>query len=286
MSASQAAPVPTLSELTAGSLMHATLVRAAPAGTPAALAALMVVHQVHGLMTDDADRYVTDLDVIDAALAGAGAAEPGRSGHALPVLTPDTPLDAALRAMSDADAGHALVRDGGHTAGIFSGLDVAALLSGDSVRSAHEARPRAARPARIEHRLAHVAARDVMHPGVVALPPTATIVELASALSAHRLHCVAVSGVRADRGGEHLVWGLATDRDLIHALARDAHGAVVADIAATEPLCVDPDDPLDLVASQLVAHGVTHAVVGTARGLPSGVVSTLDVLEVIAVGAP
>ena len=60
----------------------------------------------------------------------------------------------------------------------------------------------------------------------------------------------------------------------------------MADIAATEPLCVDPDDTLDLVADRLVAHGVTHAIVGTERAVPAGVVSTLDVLEVIAADTP
>jgi CBS domain-containing protein len=286
MSSSHAVAVPSLKGLTVEAVMHTAIVHARPHATPAMLAAEMVVHQVHGLVADDSEHYVTDLDVIDAALADADEVTAGRSGHALPVVAADTPLPAALRAMSDADASHAIVRRGRPTAGIFSALDIAALVAGEDVRASGQPRPRPARPGRSDHRLSHVRARDAMHPGVVALPPSATIVEFASALARHHFHAIVVAGIRTDREDERFVWGFATSRDLVHALARSAQDAVVADLAGTEAVCVDPDDPLDLVAGQLISHGVSHAVVGTAGEMPFGIVSTMDLMEIIAAGDP
>ena len=281
MPSSHAVAVPSLKGMTVEAVMHPAIIRA-QSDSPAALAALMVVHQVHGLIDGTPERYITDLDVVDAALADADDVTPGGSGHALPVVSGDTPLEAALRAMSDADASHAIVRRDRTAAGIISATDVAAVVAGVDVRAAGLPRPRPARPARSDHRLSHVVARQVMHPGVVALTPSASIVEFAAALAQHHIHAVVVSGIRTDRETEHLVWGFATDRDLLHALARGAHDVVVADLAGTEALCVDPDDPLDLVAGQLVSHGVHHAVVDRPGELPAGIVSTLDILEVVA----
>jgi CBS domain-containing protein len=286
MSSTHAVALPSLKGLTVEAVMHTAIVHARPHSSPAALAAEMVVHQVHGLVAGTPERYITDLDVIDAALADATEVAAGRSGHALPVVAADTPLPAALRAMSDADATHAIVRRGRPAAGIVSALDVAALVAGEDVRRSGQPRPRPARPGRSEHRLSHVSARDAMHPGVVALPPSATIVEFAAALSRHHFHAVVVAGIRTDREAERFVWGFATGRDLIHALAREAHDAVVADLAGTEVVCVEPDDPLDLVAGQLIAHGVSHAVVGSAGEMPFGIVSTMDLMEVVAAGDP
>jgi CBS domain-containing protein len=286
MPSPHAVAAPSLKELTVEAVMRSAIIHARPHGSPAALGAEMVVHQVHGLVTGSPERYITDLDVIDAALAGSTEVTAGRSGHALPVLEADTPLPSALRAMSDTDASHAIVRRGRAAAGIFSALDVAALVAGMDVHASSLPRPRPARPARSEHRLSHVSARDTMHPGVVALPPSATLVELARALAQHHFHAVVVAGIRTDREAERFVWGLATDRDLLHALARNAQDAVVADLAGTEAVCVDPDDPLDLVAGQLIAHGVSHAVVGSAGEMPFGIVSTMDLMEIIAAGDP
>jgi CBS domain-containing protein len=56
-------------------------------------------------------------------------------------------------------------------------------------------------------------------------------------------------------------------------------------LAATEPLTVEQDEPLDTAVAHMVEHGLTHLIAVNRDGLPSGVVSTLDVAHVLAARA-
>ena len=99
------------------------------------------------------------------------------------------------------------------------------------------------------------------------------------------MHCVAVVGAgRRHDGDEHLVWGLVSDMDVLHAAHRGGAATRAADVAATSPLALPEDAGLDRAASLMVAHEATHVVAVDRGGTPAGVVSTLDVLRIVAAG--
>ncbi len=114
-------------------------------------------------------------------------------------------------------------------------------------------------------------AGDVMTPGVVAVPVTATIDEAGRALAAHRVHAVLVVSCK----GEPLGWLTASavidvrERHQLVSWAVDAIG---------EPLTtIDRDAPLAEVVEQLRKPDVSHLAVGKRPDLlPEGVISELD----------
>ena len=103
---------------------------------------------------------------------------------------------------------------------------------------------------------AHASVADVMHLGVISCPPETDLVTVARLMATHHIHAVVVSGIASDRTGEHLTWGLVSDLDVVGA-AQDPFETVVAgDLAATELVVVEPQEPL-LRAAQL--HGRARA---------------------------
>jgi CBS domain-containing protein len=141
-------------------------------------------------------------------------------------------------------------------------------------------RPAPARPSVSARTLGQARIREVMHPGVTTCPADAPLLEVAGSMAAYRVHSVAVAGV--ERPGQHLTWGLVGDMDLLLALHRGAVADPAASIARTEPIAVDEDESLDRAAELMVEHDTAHVVVVGRSGLPSGMVSTLDVASVLA----
>jgi len=275
-----------LAGLTVASVMHHGILGAPKDAELSTLAAIMARYQVHSVLLTDADRpaIVTDLDLLATAVEDDAEVTAGRSGRSLPVVAPQTPLSAAVGVMVEADARHLLVQDRGAHAGVLSSFDVVAVVGGHDPRVAGMPRPRPARPALSETRLERVRVRDVMHPGVLGVPPSTSVRDLADTLAHHRLHAACVSGIVGGRGGEHLVWSIASDMDVLRAAHGGQLDATAGEVAGTEALTVDADDPLDEAAARLVAHGVGHAIVAGAAGAPpAGVLSSLDVIGVLAI---
>lgn len=123
-------------------------------------------------------------------------------------------------------------------------------------------------------------ARGVMHGPVAAVDPSAELAELAAVMSSKRIHCVVVDGITRDARGEHLVWGVVSDLDLVRAALDDTPGMTAGRIAATEAICVDADADLESVAALLVANEASHVLV-VEDERPVGVVSTFDVAGVL-----
>jgi CBS domain-containing protein len=119
-----------------------------------------------------------------------------------------------------------------------------------------------------------------MHAGVITCTADVSLAAIARTMAAYRVHCVAVAGV--DRRREVFRWGLIGDLDLVTALARGAQHEPAGTIAVTEPLAVKEGESLDQVASLMVNHDTSHVVVVGPDGLPAGIVSTLDVGEILA----
>lgn len=123
-------------------------------------------------------------------------------------------------------------------------------------------------------------AADVMHAPIAAVDPSTPIADVALLMSRLRIHCVIVDGVTRDGAGEHLVWGVVSDLDLVRGALVPDDELTAGRLAGTHALCVDATDDLESVAALLVDHEASHAVV-VQDERPVGVLSTLDVAGVL-----
>ena len=273
-----------LSQFTVGDVMHRGVITCAADARVTTVAATMAAHGVHAavLLGPRRDRalVVTDLDVIRATLSGrfeATAVEIVR--EPLLAVAANEPLERAVALMATRDVSHLLVSDPDDEwpAGVLSSLDVMGVLSGRDPAITGVQRPAPARPLLSATDLAATTVATVMHPGVVTCLPDNGLEPLAGTMADLHIHCVAVVGA-ADG---HFVWGLVTDMDVLHAAYRGVP-AKAGDIAASSPLAVTADTVLDRAAAMMVEHETSHVVVVDRGGRPAGVVSSLDVLRIVA----
>ena len=288
MGTSPAASTDPLANVEVAQVMRPGIVGVARHASPRAVAAVMAANQIHAVVMPDHERFVvTDLDVISAELAGHDGDVPWRRATALPSVPAHASLAAAARTMASADAAHALVTmEGAHfPVGMLSSFDIAAVVADRPPRIARLVRPGPGVPARSEGRLGHVTVGDAMHPGVITVPLAASLGELAGVLADRRIHAVAVAAlVHPPEHEERTVWAFATDVDVLRAVAAGRFDATAEAVAGAAPRIVDPGDSLEYAARALTAHRERHAIVADELGMPLGVVSTLDVLRVLAIG--
>ncbi len=126
---------------------------------------------------------------------------------------------------------------------------------------------------------------DAMHAGIVSCPASATLPEVARVMATRRVHCIAVMGIAHEDGAERLVSGLISDLDVMRAGIRVGQ-AETAGALAVEPLVsVDPTTSLTGAGELMLGRGVSHlVVVDPETQRPTGVLSTLDVIGVLASG--
>lgn len=267
--------------------MHPGVVWSPPDAGVAKLAAIMLTHGIHdvvigGSPDDAAPLIVTDLDLVRAALErpGAGAAE--IAGEPIASVNPYATLEEAVKIMAERYVAHLLVSEPGTGApvGVISSFDVAAVLAGHEPWLARMLRPAQARPLASAATLAQAWAAEVMHAGIITCAADAPLATVARAMASNRVHCVAIAGV--DRRRELFTWGLIGDLDVVVALHRGAYSEPAAAIAAGEPLAVEENESLERVAALMVEHDTSHVVVVGHTGLPTGIISTLDVAEILA----
>jgi CBS domain-containing protein len=133
--------------------------------------------------------------------------------------------------------------------------------------------------------LLHARVSDVMRLGVIGCPPEADLQTVARLMASHHIHAVVVSGIEQDSAGEHLTWGLLSDLDLVAAAQDPYETATAGDLAATELVVVEPQEPLMRAAQLMAEHQLAHLlVVSPKTGRPLGVVSTLDIAGCLAWG--
>jgi CBS domain-containing protein len=277
-----------LGRVTVGEAMHPGVISCPPSVTLATIAATLVTHEIHAVVVPATDpgtpRVVTDLDLVGAAVRRSGAITAAQlAKEPIAIVSADATLDDAVETMDAHYVTHLLAADpvSGVPAGMLSSLDVAAVAGGRKARLERPHRISPARPSASAMALDKAIVGDVMHPGIVACPPDAALATVARTMADHRVHCVALAGI--DRG-EHLTFGLATDLDLVTALRRAAMGVPGELVAETQPPAVKPSDPLDHAAALMVEHGTSHLVVVSPTGVPSGIVSTLDVALILSAG--
>jgi CBS domain-containing protein len=125
---------------------------------------------------------------------------------------------------------------------------------------------------------------DVMHPGVMSCPPTAPLVAVAQTMASHHVHSVVVGGIATDGvQGDHLVWRLVSDMDLVRAAETGIEGRTAEDVARSQAITVDPSTPLAAAARLMDVHNTSHLIV-TSGGAPIGVLSSLDIAGALAWG--
>lgn len=292
MSALRSPAASPLATATVADAMHRGVITCSADSGLATIAATMAANVVHATVLLRPEResalVVTDLDVIRAALCGGAertAAEIAREPMAIVVST--APLEHAVALMARREDAHLLVSQPGAEwpVGVLSSFDVMAVLAGRDPALARSVRPGPAPPLVIATSLAATTVGAVMHPGVVTCVPDDGMEQVAGTMADLRIHCLAVVGAaRRDGGDEHFVWGLLSDMDVLHALNRGGPEITAGELAVTSPLALPLTAGLDRAASLMVDHDATHVVAVDHGGTPAGVVSTLDVLRVLAAG--
>jgi CBS domain-containing protein len=285
-------PTSAISHATVGGVMSRGVVTCAPDTPLPDVAATMASHGFHAalIVAPEGGRalVISDLDLIRAALStdlDRTAADLARE----PILTiaPSAPLEEAITVMARQDVAHLLVAEPGAAwpVGVLSSLDVVAMVGGRDPELARVQRPEPARPLVSATALSETTVEAVMHPGVVSRTPDTPVSELAGTMADLRMHCIAVAGpARRDDGVEHLVWGLVSDMDVVHAAYRRHLALPASELASGAPLALGQDAALDRAAALMAEHEAAHIVVVGRTGLPVGVVSSLDVLRIVAAG--
>jgi len=133
--------------------------------------------------------------------------------------------------------------------------------------------------------LSRILARDAMHTPILACGAATDLGEVAGLMAEHRVHCVVVDGISRDGNGEHLVWAVVSDLDLVRAAVSADPTTTAGHIARTPALCVDVEDDLVTVATLLADNAASHAVVVEAER-PVGIISTLDIASSVPGSAP
>ena len=131
--------------------------------------------------------------------------------------------------------------------------------------------------------LHRVTVGEAMHPGVLAVPLSAPLSQVAATMAKHRVHCVAATGELPDGGPGH-IWGLVTDLELTQiASAEGLEGKTAGGWATGEVVTIDPGATVHRAAEVMTEHDVSHLiVVDPLTDRPVGVLSTLDVAGVLA----
>ena len=287
-----AVPTPALpsTDVRVDEVMRPGVITCSPEDRLATLAAIMANHGIHSTVLEPvpgaAALIVTDLELLRAALQETDHARAaGIAREPASTVPSDVLLDAAVAMMAEQYVAHLLVTDPGSGApvGVISSFDVVSVLGGQQPRLARMLVPGPARPVPNVQTLSETIVRDVMHPGIATCTPEVPLWTVAQTMAEHHVRCVAVAGIDSAGGhGQRLTWGLIGDMDLVRARHRNALAEAAATIAGTAPIAVGEEDSLQHAAALMVEHGTRHVVVVGPSGLPSGIVSSLDVVSIVA----
>ena len=130
----------------------------------------------------------------------------------------------------------------------------------------------------------HATVADAMRTGVMSCPPDVPATTVARMMATYHIHSVVVEGVHQDAvHGERPTWSVVSDMDLLRAARAGIDELTAGQIAATEPVSVEPALPLDEAVRLMAEHDTAHLIVAD-RGRPIGIVSTLDIAGVLAWG--
>jgi CBS domain-containing protein len=250
------------------------------------IATAMIAHEVHAIAIahEPELRAVTAFALMRALVRDERDAVAADVAQPLPVMRSTDTVQQAVELMAAYDVSHVAVADPGAEApaGMFSSFNVAAVIAGRDPRVVRLPVPAPARPMLSVSRLESLRVADIMHRGVVTCAPATALPHVAAILVDHRVHCVVVVGLEPGKAAERLVWSVLSDADLVAGARSSRLNAPASALAATEPLAVEEDKPLQEAVGHMVEHELTHLIAVDRTGMPSGVVSTLDVAHIFA----
>jgi CBS domain-containing protein len=133
--------------------------------------------------------------------------------------------------------------------------------------------------------LQHATVADAMHPGIVFCEPDASLTEVARLMASNHVHSIAVIGISQNEEGERMVWGLISDLDLIRAGIRLGSDQTARALALEPVISVRSTMPLTQAGEAMLEQGVSHIIaIDPDTRRPTGVLSTLDIIGVLAWG--
>lgn len=290
MTTPQAEFTTSLTDLMIGDVMSPAIISCQPGDNLGQVAARLVNHGIHAVLleppTGAHPLIITDLELIRAALQRPGDTPASDlPSEPVPAIDDNASVDKAVAKMAELYARHMLAIDpvSGRPCGVLSSLDIVAVLGGCPPLGSRTSDPGPARPTAGGRRLNEALAGAMMHPGIVTCAPDAPLWAVARSMAEHRVHCTAVAGVgEAGAHGRHFSWGLIDDMALVLAAHSGTLTQAAATIASAAPPAVKDSDTLDRAATLMVDDDAPHVVVIGPSGLPSGMISTLDVLRIVA----
>jgi CBS domain-containing protein len=125
---------------------------------------------------------------------------------------------------------------------------------------------------------AGVVVEEAMHRGVVTCRPETSATAVLRMMAAHRIHSVLVVA------GDGSCSGIVRDTELENALGEGGLASFAARDLAVEPVVVDPSDSVEHAVRLMHDHATTHLVVAESAKCPVGVLSILDVADVLSEG--
>ncbi len=132
--------------------------------------------------------------------------------------------------------------------------------------------------------LDHATVADAMHPGIVSCDPDLPLTEVARTMASHHVHCIAVMGI-SHAEPECLVWGIITDLDLVAAGMESGAEPTARALARHTIVSVETTTPLREACQLMLEEHASHLVVrDSARMMPVGILSSLDVAGILAWG--
>jgi acetoin utilization protein AcuB len=118
--------------------------------------------------------------------------------------------------------------------------------------------------------------KSVMTPFPYSIAPTASLEDAQAMMRDHDIRHLPVCD------NNHAVIGILSEREMRVALAlREEASLTVAEVCTKEPLLVDLEQPLDVVASEMAQKRVGWAIVMRGDKL-SGILTTTDVCRLLA----
>ena len=130
--------------------------------------------------------------------------------------------------------------------------------------------------------LHRVSAGEAMHRGVLSVPFHTPLTKVAEMMARYRMHCV----VALDERGEYQTryWGLIPAAELVRiATTQDLEDRTAGGSMTSQVVTVEPADSVHDAAELMSDHEVDHViVVDPVSDRPVGVISTLDVAQVLA----
>src|SRR5919108_4050183 len=121
--------------------------------------------------------------------------------------------------------------------------------------------------------LSTVSVRDVMSPGVIAVPSDTTVRACAQTMFERRTHAVLVVD---QRSREPLGW--VTHQDVLRYLRSDPMTTLAGGVISREPAYIDADATVEEAAEQMIEESTTHLLVGSPTVIPEGVLSSWDLV--------